>query len=40
MGEYMVYGFFIALVFLIGCMCGSSLTEGRLKGGEMDGKNN
>lgn len=30
----MVYGLFTLMVFLGGCMCGSSLTAGRLKGGE------
>ncbi|MBT2716893.1 hypothetical protein [Bacillus sp. ISL-57] len=34
MGEIMVSGFFALLVFLGGCLCGSSLTAGRLKGGE------
>ncbi|MBT2615097.1 MULTISPECIES: hypothetical protein [unclassified Bacillus (in: firmicutes)] len=33
MGELMVSGLFVLLVFLGGCMCGSSLTAGRLKGG-------
>ncbi|MGG4156200.1 hypothetical protein [Peribacillus muralis] len=36
MGIVMVYGFVEALLFLGGCMCGSSLTAGRLKGGEKD----
>ncbi|WP_286182272.1 hypothetical protein [Peribacillus sp. JNUCC41] len=31
MGIVMVYGFVGALLFLGGCMCGSSLTAGRLK---------
>ncbi|MGE6376574.1 hypothetical protein [Peribacillus muralis] len=34
MGEIMVYVFFALLLFLGGCMCGSSLTAGRLKGGK------
>ncbi|MGE6611904.1 hypothetical protein ACQKFG_15390 [Peribacillus sp. NPDC076916] len=34
MGEFMVYGLIALLMFLGGCMCGSSLTSGRLKGGE------
>lgn len=34
MGELMIYGFIGALLFLGGCLCGSSLTAGRLKGGE------
>ncbi|WP_260286771.1 hypothetical protein [Peribacillus aracenensis] len=40
MGEFMVYGLIALLLFLGGCMCGSSLTSGRLKGGETSEKQN
>ncbi|MGG4266502.1 hypothetical protein [Peribacillus simplex] len=34
MGLLIIYGLVALLLFLGGCMCGSSLTAGRMKGGE------